>query len=377
MGTPNRSGGSQFLHDLMTVDWSKVDPYGAVKAATLIAPLIVIGLFTGHEPSLVVLGGAFVLVFDLMLPPGPRTRLMLSVSVIFAAAFAIGMLISMANDYVVAPLLALGLFFITYLKVYPRAFLPLVYTGVFFLIGIINQNSTLTATGIGSLEVLIGGLWAILLTAIFPSRKFFKRQTTDQSVQEHQQQQQQQSQAKLIKQDRFKPFTSNLSIHSKYFQYALAFAITSAIGLLITQWFNLPEPAWVLATIFAILMPLTDIYVGIGRGVHRIIGTIIGGIIAILIIGSTENEVLLSLLLLLFSGIYVYVAGTKNYAFRMLFVTVMVLLAIDIPNPSSDLMSPLIRFESIIIGALLSFLTLFVFWIIPKTRSNYASRKVG
>jgi uncharacterized membrane protein YccC len=124
-------------------------------------------------------------------------------------------------------------------------------------------------------------------------------------------------------------------------------------------------------------MPLTDIYVGIGRGVHRIIGTIIGGIIAILIIGSTENEVLLSLLLLLFSGIYAYVAGTKNYAFRMLFVTVMVLLAIDIPNPSSDLMSPLIRFESIIIGALLSFLTLFVIWIIPKTRSNQASRKVG
>jgi uncharacterized membrane protein YccC len=70
-------------------------------------------------------------------------------------------------------------------------------------------------------------------------------------------------------------------------------------------------------------MPLTDIYVGFGRGVHRIIGTIIGGIIAILIIESTENEVLLTLLLLLFSGIYVYVVGTKNYAFRMLFVTVM------------------------------------------------------
>lgn len=246
MGTSNRSGGSQFLHDLITVDFSKVDPYGAVKAATLIAPLLVVGLFTGHEPSLVVLAGAFVLVFDLMAPPGPRTRLMLYVSVIYTAAFAIGMLISMV-DYLVAPLLALGLFFITYLKVYPRAFLPLVYTGIFFLIGIISQNSTLTATGIGSLDVLIGGLWAILLTAIFPSRKFFKRQTTDQSVQEHHQQQQ--SQAKLIKQDRFKPFTSNLSIHSKYFQYALAFAITSAIGLLITQWFNLPEPAWVLATL--------------------------------------------------------------------------------------------------------------------------------
>jgi hypothetical protein len=50
------------------------------------------------------------------------------------------------------------------------------------------------------------------------------------------------------------------------------------------------------------------------------------------------------------------------------------LIVVDIPNPSSDLMSSLIKFESIVIGALLSFLTLFVFWIIPKIRSNQASR---
>lgn len=374
MSSSNRSGGSQFLHDLISVDFSKLDPYGALKVVTLVAPLIVIGLFTGHEPSLVILGGVFILVLDLMVPPGPRTRFMLSVSVIYTATFAIGMLISMV-DYLVAPLLALGFFFIAYLKVYPRAFLFIIYAGVFFLIGIINQNSTLTATGIGSLDVLIGGLWAILLTAIFPSRKFFKRQTTDQSVQEHHQQQQ--SRAKLTWQDKFKPFTSNLSIHSKNFQYALAFAITSVIGLLITQWFKLPEPGWVLETIFVILVPFADVYLDFNRGVHRIIGTIIGGIIAILIIQSIEDKALLTLLLLLFAGIYVYVAGTKNYALRTIFVTVMVLLLIDIPNPSRDLMPSLIRFESIIIGALLSILTLFVVWIIPKTRSNHASRKVG
>lgn len=374
MGESNRSPESQFLHDLITVDFSKVNPYGAVKAATLLAPLLVVGFFTGHEPSLIVLGGAFVLAMDLMAPPGPRTRLMLFVSIIYTATFAIGMLISMV-DYLVAPLLALGLFFITYLKVYPRAFLPLIFAGVFFIVAIPTQHTTLTATGIGSLDVLIGGLWAILLTAIFPSRRFSKRQTTGQSVQEHRQQQQ--SQARLTRQDRFKPFTSNLSIHSKYFQSALAFAITSAIGLLITQWFKLPEPVWVLATILAVLMPFADISLDFDRGIHRIIGTIIGGIIAIVIIESIENKVLLNLLLLLFIGIYVYVAGTKNYAFRIIFITVAVLLAADIPNPSRDLIAPVIRFEDIIIGALLSFLTLFVVWIVPKTRSNQASLKAG
>jgi uncharacterized membrane protein YgaE (UPF0421/DUF939 family) len=369
MSESRHSSGSQFLHDLITVDWSKADLYGAVKVATLIAPLLVIGLFTKHEPTNVILAGAFVLAIDLMAPPGPRTRLLLSVSVIYTATFAIGMLISMV-DYLVAPLLALGLFFITYLKVYPKAFLPLIFAAVFFIISVPTHNTTLTATGIGSLEVVIGGLWATLLAAIFPSRKL-KRQTTDQSVHERQ------SPAKLTRQDRFKPFTSNLSIHSKYFQYALAYAITSAIGLLITQWFKLPEPIWVLATILAILMPFADISVDFGRGVHRIIGTIIGCIIAIVIIEIIKNNVLLSLLLLLFAGIYVYVVRTKNYAFRTIFVVLMVLLLADISNPSRALISPSIRFENVIIGVSLSFLTLFIIWIVSKIKSNQALRKVG
>jgi uncharacterized membrane protein YccC len=375
MSESKHSRGSQFLHDLITVDWSKADLYGAVKVATLVAPLLIIGLFNvKHEPTLVILAGAFVLAIDLMAPPGPRTRLLLSLSVVYTVTFAIGMLISMV-DYLVVPLLAVGLFFITYLKVYPKAFLPLIFAAVFFIISVPTHNTTLTATGIESLDVLLGGLWAILLTAIFPSRKL-KRQTTEQSVHERQQKQQQSS-AKLTRQDRFKPFTSNLSIHSKYFQYALAYAITSAIGLLIVQWFKLPEPVWILATILAVLMPFADISVDFGRGVQRIIGTIIGCIIAIVIIESIENEVLLSLLLLLFAGIYVYVARTRNYAFRTIFVVLMVLLLADIPNPSRNLIGPSIRFENIIIGVSLSFVTLFIFWIVPKIKSNQALRKAG
>lgn len=46
----------------------------------------------------------------------------------------------------------------------------------------------------------------------------------------------------------------------EYFQYALAIAITSAVGLLIAQWFELQEPSWVLITLVVILMPVyTDI----------------------------------------------------------------------------------------------------------------------
>jgi len=46
MSESKRSGGSFFLHDLVTVDFSKVDIYTGVRIATLVAPLLVVGLIT-------------------------------------------------------------------------------------------------------------------------------------------------------------------------------------------------------------------------------------------------------------------------------------------------------------------------------------------
>jgi hypothetical protein len=148
-------------------------------------------------------------------------------------------------DYLVVPLLALGVFFITYLRVYPKAFSILYFAGIFFIFEITSYNATLTHTAVDSLQILLGGFWVILAGAIIPSRKL-KRQTAEQSV--HQLQQQQHFQAKLTRQERFKPFTSNISIHSKYFQNAFALAVTIVIGLLIAQWLNLKEPGWLLVT---------------------------------------------------------------------------------------------------------------------------------
>jgi len=110
------------LHDLITVDFDKVDKYTGVRGVTLLAPLLVLGLITGNvgQASLIILGAIWVLIIDEMSPPGHRTRTLLSVSVIYALIYAIGMLISMV-DYLVLPLLALGLFFMSYLRIFPQA----------------------------------------------------------------------------------------------------------------------------------------------------------------------------------------------------------------------------------------------------------------
>src|SRR5262245_34515693 len=251
MSESKHSRWSVFLHDLVTVDFSKVDKYTGVKAAIIIAPIIVFGLITGQDISLALWGAGLVLAIDTMRPPGSRTRILLLASVIYTAFFALGMIISMV-DYLVLPLLALGVFLIIYLRVFPKIFSVLFFAGTLFIFALMTHNPTITRTGVESLQILIGSLWVIPAGAIFPSHKYLKRQTADQSVHERQQQQ---SRAKLTRQDSFKLFTTNLSIHSKYLQDALTLAITITIGLLIAQWLNLKEPAWILLSIWFILVP--------------------------------------------------------------------------------------------------------------------------
>ncbi|MGA9845790.1 MAG: FUSC family protein, partial [Nitrososphaeraceae archaeon] len=102
---------------------------------------------------------------------------------------------------------------------------------------------------------------------------------------------QEQPQPQSTWQDRFRPLTSNLSIYSHHLQYAIVFAITGAVGMLIIQLFKLSEGDWVLITVVNILAPaFSDISLTLNKVVHRIIGTIIGAIIALIIIDNVHND---------------------------------------------------------------------------------------
>ena len=120
-----------------------------------------------------------------------------------------------------------------------------------------------------------------------------------------------------------------------------------------------------------------EISLAFDRVGHRIIGTIIGAIIAIVIIHYIDNQVLLAILLVVATGIYCSVLNTRNYALTLIFMTLMILLMLDIPDPNRNLILPITRFENTVIGSLLSLLTAFIVWIVLKRRSNQALRKVG
>ena len=338
MSKPPRSRWSNFVHDLVTVDFHQTDIYTGVRVAIILTIVIVLGLFTGHASAsgMVFLGTAYVLIIDLVLvlnnrSKGTRTRVLLTVSILYSSIFAIGMVISISDNLVV-PLCGLGLFIIAYFSVYPTAFWTIFFASLMFVIAIAYQGATPALAGQNFLLIFVGGLWAIVGGFIFLPRKTSKQQravTADPN--------QEQLQPQLTWQDRFRPLTSNLSIHSRHLQYAIFFAITGAVGMLIVQWFKLSDGDWVLISVVNILAPaFSDVSLTLRKVVHRIIGTIIGAGIALIIIDSVQNIWLLTLLFFIFSIATVSFAKLKNYAFFVIFMTVMILLFVEIAFPTTN-----------------------------------------
>ena len=372
MSKPPRSRWSNFVHDLVTVDFHQTDIKTGVRVAILLTVVIVLGLITGHAAAagMVWLGTAYVFAIDQLRPKGPRTRVLLTVSILYASILAIGVVISMSDSLVVVALCGLGLFIIPYFTVYPTAFWTLFFASLLFVIGITYQGATLALAGQNFLAIFVGGLWAIVGGIIFQvARKTSKQQrtVTADPIQEP-------LQPQLTWQDRLRPLRSNLSIHSHHFQYAIVFAITGAVAMLIIQWFKLSDGDWVLITVVNILAPSFALTLNkalaIQRVVHRIIGTIIGSIIALIIIDNVQNIWLLSLIFFIFSFAFISFIKIKNYAFFVIFMTPMILLLVEIAFPTTDVQAPLHRIQNIFIGCVLSLVTSSIWIAFRRKESN-------
>ena len=239
------------------------------------------------------------------------------------------------------------------------------FASLVYVIAIATHGATLTLAGEHFLLFFAGGLWAIVGGMIFRARKTTKQRhtvTADPFQEQHQ--------SKLTWQDKFRPLTSNLSVHSQHFQYAIVFAITGAVGMLITQWFSLSEGAWVLITVVVLLLPAySEISFTRTMIAHRIIGTIIGAVIAIIIIDYIQNIWLLTLFYFFFTAAFISFVTIKNYAFVVIFMTPVILLLVDISNPTTSSTTSLERIQNIFIGCVLSLLACIwiAFW---RKKSN-------
>ena len=152
--------------------------------------------------------------------------------------------------------------------------------------------------------------------------------------------------------------TQNLSFSSTIFRHSLRLTITLMLGFIIGKFLPFHNVYWILLTIIVIMRP------GYGltkeRSFHRIIGTVIGGLVAFGILFIVKDKIIISVLsivcmLLGFSFTQI------NYKVSAIFVTMYVVFIYGIITPNiGDLVQ--YRILDTVVGAALAFLANHFLW---------------
>ncbi|UYW02371.1 FUSC family protein [Flavobacterium agricola] len=157
---------------------------------------------------------------------------------------------------------------------------------------------------------------------------------------------------------RFKTLLDNLNFGSTQFRYALRFTLAAITALLVSNLFNLKKEYWVLLTIVVIMRPgygLTK-----SRLHQRIIGTIIGGLIGIVILYFVTKTTVIMVLMLLAMLLGFWFTST-DYKVGVTFITLYIILLYGLLKIDAD-QSVIYRITDTLIGAAISFLGTTFIW---------------
>ncbi len=122
----------------------------------------------------------------------------------------------------------------------------------------------------------------------------------------------------------------NLTLDSAIFRHSLRLGITLAIGVIIYTVAKLPMGYWSTLTILFVLKP--DFGETFKRFAHRVGGTILGAIVAAILIATIANESVLNMITLL--AVFFGVSLLKvHYGYAVIFFSIFVLLLSDIAHP--------------------------------------------
>ena len=128
----------------------------------------------------------------------------------------------------------------------------------------------------------------------------------------------------------FKTLLTNLNFQSAIFRHSLRLAIMVLIGYLIGAYFSVQNSYWILLTIVVIMRPnygLTK-----QRTRKRIIGTLIGGAIAIAIVFLTQNTIVYAVLGIL-SLTLAFSLIQRNYTNAAIFITLSIVFIYALLQP--------------------------------------------
>lgn len=157
---------------------------------------------------------------------------------------------------------------------------------------------------------------------------------------------------------RWETLKENFNFSSIIFRHAVRLTLTILAGFLIGQVFNLLNGYWILLTIVVIMRP------GYGltkqRSFERVVGTVIGGLIAFSILYLIEDTTYIAYLTVL-TMVFGYWFSHTDYKIGVTFITIYVVLIFGILTPNfMDLL--VYRIIDTFIGALLAFGANYFLW---------------
>lgn len=123
----------------------------------------------------------------------------------------------------------------------------------------------------------------------------------------------------------------NFSFNSAIFRHSLRIAVVTMIGYLIGVFFNLQNSYWILLTIIVIMRPAYGLTKSRSR--QRVIGTLIGGFVAVGIVFLVHNTYVFAVLAVL-SLIIAFTMFQSNYKAAAAFVTLNVVFVYALLEPN-------------------------------------------
>jgi len=150
----------------------------------------------------------------------------------------------------------------------------------------------------------------------------------------------------------------NLTFSSTIFRHSLRLAVTIALGLSVGILFPLQNEYWILLTIVVIMRP------GYGltkqRSYQRIIGTVLGGIIAFAILSVVHHPVIIGTLIIV-CMLLGYTFTAINYSVGATFVTMYVIFLYGLLTPNINHVLQY-RIIDTVVATVLAFLGNYFFW---------------
>jgi uncharacterized membrane protein YccC len=163
----------------------------------------------------------------------------------------------------------------------------------------------------------------------------------------------------------------NLTLDSAVFRHALRFGATAAVGVALVTSLHLVKGYWALITIAVILRPYAA--VTLERALLRVGGTVVGAIIAALIVANVRQEatVIAAMFLLAFLAFSLL---PLNYGLGVIFLTPTVILLIDAAAPGDWLLAGH-RIENTLLGGALALVGGTLLW--PRAERHDVAGEVA